>query len=109
MEAQREPVIVTITADKHGITVSPTAVEVCVGQHVEWRAHGFQALRLVFYEGNPINNPVLDGVDSAHGFAANIGIFHYQVILAKGEALEAGKGVGVKLFADTGCPTIIIR
>lgn len=110
MAVSRKPATVNISVDEGGnITVSPTSLVVKVGQPVEWAAPGFKAMLLVFYEGNPIDAPVLrsKGGAKAAGRARNRGIYHYQVVVAK--VGPGGVESDLCLYADTGCPTIIIQ
>jgi plastocyanin len=112
--AAEEPVTVSITVDKNGnITVSPTAVVVRVGQRVVWTFADARAkaMMLVFYEGNPITRPILraKGSEKATAEAAHQGIYHYQVVVARAGASLEGHDPEIDLFADTGCPTIIVE
>lgn len=117
--AAEEPVTVSITVDKRGnITVSPTAVVVKVGQRVDWsfddKSAFAKAMMLVFYEGNPITRPILraKGNERATAEAANRGIYHYQVVVARVSEFREFKdarGTEIDLFGDTGCPTIIVE
>jgi plastocyanin len=112
--AAEKPVTISITVDENGnITVSPTAVVVKVGQRVDWTFADARAkaMMLVFYEGNPITKPILraKGKERATDRAANRGIYHYQVVVARAGASVDGRETEIDLFADTGCPTIIVE
>lgn len=88
---------ITITADGGNITISPTSVLVNLGDTVTWNVMA-ESFLLTFADGQAFDRTQIDA-ETPPVTARKRGVFHYSVALA----------IGKRVFADAGCPTVIIR
>jgi plastocyanin len=95
---------ITIRIDGDDITVSPTATHVDKGNKVTFQlddVHGDGSFLITFPDGEAFNRTQLRGKEREVVTvpASKKGVFHYQVAIF----------VDGRIYADSGCPTIIIR
>jgi hypothetical protein len=100
---------ITIEPNSRGVTVRPTSAHFAPGEQISWVAPRSTSLLVVFRDGKAVLRAkesgglvevrASDGAETRPVIAGAPGIYQYQVVLAEG---------GV-LYADVGCPSIIIE